>query len=115
MAHRGDVHQLDVLADEFWQEVQKRVEWTRQAVSGPVTVGTKKPTRQEMMRQFLASSPEERAQQGQTSDLRGVRSVLFDLLGDHALNILPHIGPPMVAPEEELPPEAGVPPGGLPQ
>ncbi len=105
MPHRNDVHQLDVLAQEFWEALQLRVEWVREAVSGPVTVGTKKPTRQELMRKFLEMPTEEKVQAGQRSDLRGVRSVLFSLLGDHALNILPHIGAPMVAPDEELPPE----------
>lgn len=100
MPHRNDVHQLDVLADEFWHAVRNHVEWVREAVSGPVTVGTKKPKREELMRQFLAMPPEERFQMGAKSDLRGVRSVLFDLLGDNALNILPHLGPPMVAEEE---------------
>ena len=102
MPHTGDVHPIDLLADEFWQTVQRRVEWVRAAAGGPVTVGTRRPSRQEMMREFLSMAPEERIELGQRRDISGVRKVLFDTLGDHALNLLPHIGVPMTSDEEEL-------------
>jgi len=101
VADKG-LHPIDLLSEEFWQAVQTRVGWTQQAIAGPVPVGSRKASRQEQLRAFLEMAPEERIERSQTTDFRGVRRILFDLLGDHALNILPHMGVPMEPDEEVL-------------
>lgn len=93
MAHK-DLHPIDLLSEEFWQSVQRHVQWMREALQGPVPVGTRKGTREEQLRAFMEMAPEARTELSQQRDLKGIRQTMFDLLGDHALNILPYLGLP---------------------
>lgn len=110
MSHQPGFHPLDELSQAVWEAVQERVKWTQEAVSGPVTLGTRRANRQEALRSFLEMGPIDRLRAASQSDLSGVNSMLFKLLGEHAFNILPYVGTTEENPNQELdevPPDQG--------
>lgn len=86
-------HPLDEMAQRFYDDVQGRIEWIRVALASNVVLGTKKSSPQTQLAQFLSLGPAQRIQQGaEGADLTGMRSTMFNILGEHALNILPYAG-----------------------
>lgn len=95
-----DIHPLDSLSQELWEVVQKRVEWIKVALQGPVPIGKRKATPQERVAKYMEMGPRNRMMLG--AQATGLRGTMIKLLGEHALNILPYVGE-----DEDEPPQGG--------
>jgi len=88
-------HALDLLAQDFYEGLQKRIAWVRDAMGQGPPVGTRELSREEQVAAFLAMSPVQRDQLAAAgANLAPAMRSLFDMLGEHAFSILPYLTPP---------------------
>ena len=103
------IHELDLLAQRLYEELERDALFLQRALAGPAPVGTRKMTATQWAKRLMKMDPA--SAQMQMAQLPGnmpAAASIMDQLGPFGLALLPYLQPTALLPERAIAPqEAG--------
>ena len=95
----NNVHEIDLLAQDLYDEVHAMIGHLRGQLAGPTPVGTKRMSPREWARKLMSMSPSETYRLlTQLSPESPVFATALEHLGAHGLALLPYLQPNDIMP-----------------